>query len=871
MYIAAGAEYSGDITFEGGVLYNCALFNTEPGIITSGLSTGSVIHNYGRIDFSGGALNLITINNYASGTLVRTIPLTMQSNATIVNYGELQFSAAMAMNTTSRLDNYDTWQMTAAFTADAGSIINNFFGGTINFGFDLETSATFLNEATINVGQDFNNNGPFDLNGGCLNITDNIDNNGTITGMTCGTISNNAYSNNSGTITGNIAITDNAIFPFVDDNFGVIGSEVRGISCGCPGPGPEICYDGIDNDGDGLIDCEDPDCAAFDYDGDLICDYMDLDDDNDGIPDEDECNYTVASIDFTATLSKLAGTGNAHTGEFGSAPGGVEGDVYLYNNALTLDGVNYDVIVEIIRIEYDDDANDRIAIMTSSSHEGYVRIDGGEASDDEYVTVRYDIVVDGSATSGTPLGTPVSFDKMEVNMFDIDSDIFDNYTEVLGLGDTKRTNIEFASTTNLEFNGFETIVDPSGFEFSRMRKNVSGSAANWTNESNSVETDTKHAVYSTYNNTSEFTLLIGVTGATNNLNIRGPYYDVKVYSCIDTDNDGVPNDKDLDSDNDGIYDVVEADHGESQTDGQVTGTVGDNGLLDALEFTADDGVLDYVIADSESAPDGIYDFIEINADGDGCNDTEEQSISDPDFDGIAGTGTPTVSSTGLVSGATYTVPVNTNWQNPGVLFCSENCSDGLDNDGDGLIDCADPDCDAYDPDNDGICNEDDLDDDNDGIPDVIECDPTAVDLDFSVTVTRIAGTGNAEDGESSGSGDVGDIYLYDNALTINGVDYDFIMEIVQLENDGASGEDLYIIDSGPYKGFFSVTGTDPSQDEYVIVRYDIVEDGSATAATPSGTPVSFEAIDVTALDIDSHYTLDFRTRACKKKCCRFSL
>ncbi|MCP4090605.1 MAG: hypothetical protein GY746_12580, partial [Gammaproteobacteria bacterium] len=53
----------------------------------------------------------------------------------------------------------------------------------------------------------------------------------------------------------------------------------------------EICDDGIDNDGDGLIDCEDDDCylvantSGTDNDGDGIDDNCDLDDDNDGILD----------------------------------------------------------------------------------------------------------------------------------------------------------------------------------------------------------------------------------------------------------------------------------------------------------------------------------------------------------------------------------------------------------------------------------------------------------------------------------------------------------------------------------------------------------------------------------------------------------
>ena len=30
----------------------------------------------------------------------------------------------------------------------------------------------------------------------------------------------------------------------------------------CDGPGPDICGDGLDNDGDRLVDCQDPECAG---------------------------------------------------------------------------------------------------------------------------------------------------------------------------------------------------------------------------------------------------------------------------------------------------------------------------------------------------------------------------------------------------------------------------------------------------------------------------------------------------------------------------------------------------------------------------------------------------------------------------------
>ena len=71
---------------------------------------------------------------------------------------------------------------------------------------------------------------------------------------------------------------------------------------------------------------------------------------------------------------------------------------------------------------------------------------------------------------------------------------------------------------------------------------------------------------------------------------------------LDTDMDGIPNSLDLDSDNDGIYDLVEAGHGETDAnnDGIIdnaTTLSGTNGLFDNLETVADNGVLKNPTAD----------------------------------------------------------------------------------------------------------------------------------------------------------------------------------------------------------------------------------------------------------------------------------
>lgn len=55
----------------------------------------------------------------------------------------------------------------------------------------------------------------------------------------------------------------------------------------------EICADGIDNDGDGLIDCQDPDCEANEACIDEVCNDG-IDNDGDGLTDceDSECDCT---------------------------------------------------------------------------------------------------------------------------------------------------------------------------------------------------------------------------------------------------------------------------------------------------------------------------------------------------------------------------------------------------------------------------------------------------------------------------------------------------------------------------------------------------------------------------------------------------
>lgn len=130
---------------------------------------------------------------------------------------------------------------------------------------------------------------------------------------------------------------------------------------------------------------------------------------------------------------------------------------------------------------------------------------------------------------------------------------------------------------------------------------------------------------------------------------------------VDTDGDGVPDYLDLDSDNDGIYDVYESGSGITNVtaDGRINAPAvqfGTNGLFNPLETSANSGVINYTVADTDN--DGINNYISLDSDGDLCLDVTEAGFSDPDEDGILGTGTPTVNANGIVtgSGSGYTIP-----------------------------------------------------------------------------------------------------------------------------------------------------------------------------------------------------------------------
>ncbi|MEM7082632.1 MAG: DUF4347 domain-containing protein [Pseudomonadota bacterium] len=217
----------------------------------------------------------------------------------------------------------------------------------------------------------------------------------------------------------------------------------------------------------------------------------------------------------------------------------------------------------------------------------------------------------------------------------------------------------------------------------------------------------------------------------------------------DTDLDGYPDFLDIDADGDGIVDLIEVQSSEGYAAPSGTDVDAD-GLDDAFDDDLSAGIASSVgILPVDSNNDGIPDYLSLDADGDGVDDTTEafgvdaSPTVDSDGDGLddafdqfdrTTSVNPSLNATnnnqaddGFLDGqsANSQSGGEADWRDGGAAQFDTTDSDGdgipdvsdTDDDNDGILDSAEP---SGDVDGDGLPNRLDLDSDNDGILDALE-------------------------------------------------------------------------------------------------------------------------------------------------------
>ncbi|TVZ09508.1 CHU domain-containing protein [Cellulophaga sp. RHA_52] len=364
---------------------------------------------------------------------------------------------------------------------------------------------------------------------------------------------------------------------------------------------------------------------GIDSDNDGIEDHLDIDSDNDGIPDNVEAQPTTGYVAPSNTFD-------------------VNGLDTNYPNGLTPEKTDTDLTPDYLDLDTDDDG------LSDTEEAGFNSSSNNLDSDGDGLLDEFDDV----DTSG--------------GLFDPNDDQNNGASDLPNIAINATTEVDYREA-GIDDNDNDGIAD--SIDLDDDNDGILDTAESPGGVDPSADDD------------NNGTLNFKDVNATNDLNNDG------IVDAFDTDGDGVPNHFDLDADNDGIYDTVEAGSNQPHTNGILDGDVGTDGVPDSVQDSGQEnsGTVNYTLADSESTPDGIPDFLELDADGDLCNDVTEAGFTDSDGDGILGDTPTTVNTSGVVTGTNvtdgYTVPNNEDsasnslydFQQPGVAPTIANAAD----------------------------------------------------------------------------------------------------------------------------------------------------------------------------------------------------
>jgi len=359
--------------------------------------------------------------------------------------------------------------------------------------------------------------------------------------------------------------------------------------------------------------------APGDADDDGVPDIDDLDDDNDGILDFEECEFSsviLGPFNSTNTLFHFTGTG---------------GDFPATLDSMTHSSVNYSDFV-----------------VPSSYEEHFSTTDEDEV---------YEVFHDQNGNSGGTSGNNISnsnwnniilpaFQSSDFNYFqkqDGGIQLTDYYT--LNYDDPIYVTpgafvliSERGGNNNTNIEAYNADGDLLGGQIT-----LAANSANYLSTGVDAENgqEIEIAVYS-LTDIAEIGDYISSLKMISNSSGDGP--DGKVFvvteelDCADSDNDGIPNSLDTDSDNDGCPDALEStgDFDNDDLNGnQLAGAVDPDTGIPLLAGTgvqnssATNPLVINVLCDDDG--DGVQQYIDLDDDNDGILDTDECTIANSDF------------------------------------------------------------------------------------------------------------------------------------------------------------------------------------------------------------------------------------------------
>ncbi len=290
-----------------------------------------------------------------------------------------------------------------------------------------------------------------------------------------------------------------------------------------------------------------PACPCLpDSDGDGVCDADDIDDDNDGIPDTDECLDYLAQN--TNTQWKGA-TASMVTYNWAGALG------YDANGIHTYQGLGLQQDLHIFNSEAD---------------------------------VQYIYLGDGTFSISFSPAVPAN--EIAFTITNVDA-----VSQFAGLGLT----VTGTATTNDFFSNSDLVgVDAPEVN---VTYNPSNGFMNFGGATNN-----KQILVQSNSTATVSSLTVGMGGIDGSNLVYVSWY--ALDNC-DSDNDGISNTLDVDSDNDGCFDAIEAGHGQTvDVNGRIATTIGEvgaNGLDDDVETTAESAIVNYTYDNTQVS---IYDF-----------------------------------------------------------------------------------------------------------------------------------------------------------------------------------------------------------------------------------------------------------------------